>query len=422
MAGPVLQPAASEDTHGARGLSQGLRGSLRHALRSPGVRGSLGALVLEPASGKVLLRHQAGARSAPASTAKLTTAVAALSTLGPYTRLTTRVVRKGGSHSITLVGGGDPTLAGPKAHDAYPEPASLASLARKTARSLGQAGMEAVTLRYDTSLFRGPRTASTWKSGYVSHGYVAPITALMVDEGRVHPGKHVAAREPHPPRAAAKAFAGLLEDRGVTVRGGPRKRPVTGDAQKIAAVRSPPLAALVERMLTTSDNTLAESLGRQVALAAGKPPTFKGATTAVIGALDKLGVPTRGIRLDDCSGLSHRDRVTARALARLLALAAQEDHPKLRPVLTGLPVAGYSGTLGERFTDESTQRAAGLVRAKTGTLNGVSTLAGVAYRPDGRMLVFAFLAGNVPMGGYASAREALDDLASTLVTVGSSHG
>ncbi|MFC7646835.1 D-alanyl-D-alanine carboxypeptidase [Streptosporangium lutulentum] len=135
----------------------------------------------------------------PASTTKLVTAVASLASLGPDARLSTRVVRGSSPGSIILVGGGDPTLAGPRSSGDplyYPQPTSLSSLARLTAKALKAAGVTKVTVAYDDSLYTGPRTASTWKPNYVPEGSVAPVTALMVDEGRVSPNSHQRVSDP----------------------------------------------------------------------------------------------------------------------------------------------------------------------------------------------------------------------------------
>ena len=71
----------------------------------------------------------------------------------------------------------------------------------------------------------------------------------------------------------------------------------------------------------------------------------------------------------------------------MVRLVASGEHPELRPVLTGLPVAGFTGSLAYRFDQAPAGR--GLVRAKTGTLSGVSGLAGVATDREGTPLVFA---------------------------------
>ncbi len=110
-------------------------------------------------------------------------------------------------------------------------------------------------------------------------------------------------------------------------------------------MRSVTLAEMVQWMLVESNNMIAETLARHVAIATGKPATFSGAAAAV-GAVDaKLGV--RGIHLVDGSGLSPLDKITPHALVKLVELAAgQGGGPGLRSGITGLPVAGFSGTLG----------------------------------------------------------------------------
>ncbi|WP_181798388.1 D-alanyl-D-alanine carboxypeptidase, partial [Streptomyces sp. WELS2] len=99
---------------------------------------------------------------------------------------------------------------------------------------------------------------------------------------------------------------------------------------------------------------------------------------------------------------------TADLLTGLLVRAADPDRPGLRPVLTGLPVAGFTGTLSNRFTDG----ASGVVRAKTGTLTGVNALAGTVVDDTGHLLAFAFLASGTT--DPAGAQSALDDAATAL--------
>jgi D-alanyl-D-alanine carboxypeptidase/D-alanyl-D-alanine-endopeptidase (penicillin-binding protein 4) len=130
-----------------------------------------------------------------------------------------------------------------------------------------------------------------------------------------------------------------------------------------------------------------------------------------------LGVAA-GIATVDGSGLSPRNRITPNGLARLLALAASSPgHPELRTVMSGMPIAGFSGTLADRYGSNGTAATGkGVVRAKTGTLNGVNTLAGVVDDADGRLLAFAFMANNVQSPAVALA--ALDSLAGTLAGCG----
>jgi len=246
---------------------------------------------------------------------------------------------------------------------------------------------------------------------------IAKVTPLMADEGRLDRSTSgPAGRAADPAADAARKFADLLHDHGVTATApGPSK--ATGRSQALASVSSPPLSVLVERMLTNSDNDIAEALARQVALATGEEPSFDGDAKAIRAELKKLGLPLAGARFADGSGLNRADRLSADLLTALLAKAGDPAHPELRPVLTGLPVAGFTGTLSARYADAPT--ATGVVRAKTGTLTGVNTLAGTVVDKDGRLLAFAFLtsdAANPP--DAESARAALDHTATALVACG----
>src|SRR6266566_994282 len=119
-----------------------------------------GVVVTDLASGRVLFARSATTPATPASSAKVATAVAALALLGPAARFTTRVVHGRSPGSVILVGGGDPTLAARRVPGSdYPQPATLASLARQTARSLRAHGRRSAQLGYDVSLYTGPPMA-----------------------------------------------------------------------------------------------------------------------------------------------------------------------------------------------------------------------------------------------------------------------
>jgi D-alanyl-D-alanine carboxypeptidase/D-alanyl-D-alanine-endopeptidase (penicillin-binding protein 4) len=120
----------------------------------------------------------------------------------------------------------------------------------------------------------------------------------------------------------------------------------------------------------------------------------------------------------DGSGLSHDNRITPAALAKVVALAASPAHPELRTVLSGMPVAGFSGTLDDRFDAGTASAGRGVVRAKTGTLDGVNTLAGAVEDADGRLLAFAFMANQVPASRVDAVLSSLDTLAGTLAGCG----
>ena len=365
---------------------------------------SLGAVqhasVVDAVTGRQLFAQGAGETATPASTIKLATAVAALTARGENHRIATRVVGKG--DRVTLVGGGDPTLT----------KGALTDLAEDTARTLRKRGVRKVTLTYDLSRYTG-----TQQHPIGPNENLALVTPLMLNEGRLDKSDHgPAQRTPDPSGQAAQAFADGLSRAGVRTTGPARSRKAPGSARSLAVHESPTLGALVERMLTNSDNDIAEALARQTALAKGEPAGFEGAGRAVRSTLERLGLPLKGTVFADGSGLNRDDRVSPALLTQLLVHAAAPDKPALRPVLTGLPVAGFTGTLDARYGGERGEPGAGLVRAKTGTLTGVNTLAGTVVDADGRMLSFAFMtSGTVDP---AAAQNSLDRLASTLANCG----
>ncbi len=181
------------------------------------------------------------------------------------------------------------------------------------------------------------------------------------------------------------------------MQGSPRQVAAPAGARTLAAVYSPPLAQIVQWMLEESNNVIAENLARHVAIATGKPASFAGGAAATQSVLRKLGVT--GLQLFDGSGLSVDDRIPPAALVRLVRLAA--SRPQLRAVLTGLPVANFSGTLQPHASVFGPGGAAawGVVRAKTGNLDTVAALAGIAYARNGQLLAFAIMADKLRTGG-----------------------
>jgi D-alanyl-D-alanine carboxypeptidase/D-alanyl-D-alanine-endopeptidase (penicillin-binding protein 4) len=422
----VLIPAVSS---GALPTSQGLTSELAPLLASRSLGPSVGAVVTDLASGRVLFARAATAPATPASSAKVATAVAALSVLGPGARFTTRVVRGPAPGSIVLVGGGDPTLAaGAVPASDYPRPATLSSLASRTARSLRAHGQRSVRLGYDTSLFTGSLIAPGWTTSYITTGNVTPITALQVDQGRLTPaGQPEDADNPDnfrprsftPAADAASSFASFLRARGIRVLGPVSATTAPARAAAVAAVRSPSLSAIVGWMLRESNNVIAENLARQVALRTGRPGSFAGAAAAVTAAAARLGV-RQGIHLVDGSGLSPQDRITPLALAQLVRLAGGGRQAALRAAITGMPVAGFSGTLapGQSVFGNFGAAALGTVQAKTGNLTRVVSLAGIVNDAGGRLLAFAFMADRLPRGQLVHAAGVIDAMATALAGCG----
>jgi D-alanyl-D-alanine carboxypeptidase/D-alanyl-D-alanine-endopeptidase (penicillin-binding protein 4) len=418
-AASVLVPVSLNDT-AADPTTGGLTAALTPLLADHAFAGDeVAMLVADAASGRVLFDHDGADLVPPASTAKLAVAVAALQVLGPDARLTTRVVQGSVPSQVVLVGGGDPTLSGPAAvgplRPGYPTPASLTALAQQTAAQLHARGITSVSLGYDASLYVGATLAPGWKPIYQTEGDVAPVSALEVDEGHPNPGRTATAADP--PAAAAAEFAELLTSDGVTVTGAPTGAHAVRGKAVIASVASPPMSELVQRMLGRSDNDLAEALSRQVAIATGHPASFAGGVGAVKAAIASLGVDATGLATVDASGLSAFDRVKPATLLALLRLAIVPGHDRLASIVSGLPVAGFSGTLSGRFGGLA-EAGAGLIRAKTGTLDGVVALVGYFQDNSGATLVFATIVTGVAKTATTTTEAAVDRLTASLPACG----
>ena len=451
--GPSLpgDSGAPPSAGGGAATAAGVSASLRGLITSGNLGPRVGALVTDLSTGHVLYALNPATGFVPASTTKIATAVAALGTLGPGARFTTSVVLRsrspatsgpGGQGStaakgpsvvrIVLVGGGDPTLAAGRYPSAdYPQPATLRALAAKTAKALRARRAAVVRIGYDDSRFGGPAVAPGWKpfgtpGNYASSGNVTPITGLEVDQGRLtasgapddsdNPANY-RPRSLTPSRDAARAFARFLRKDGIMVRGQPGRADAPAKASPLAAVHSPPLAEIVQQMLSESNNVIAETLARQVAIATGRPGTFKGAADAVMAVAARFKVS--GLRLVDGSGLSPMDRISPRALVSLVRLAARSGPPSLRPVITSLPVAGFSGTLGPgSFFGPFGPKALGTVRAKTGNLTRAATMAGIAYTASGQVLAFAFMGNGFSQRVGLAPETTLAQLATALAGCG----
>ncbi len=380
------------------------------------IPGRFTGTVLDPASGAVLWARTPERAMTPGSTGKLLTATAALLSLNPTDSLITRVVQGPDPSTVILIGGGDPTLTAlPEGRDSvYPAAPRLTDLAAKTKQ---EAPGPITRVLVDTSRYRGPTLAAGWDERDIQGGFITPIESLMVDGGRIDPTLQDGPRVTDPAAAAGRAFAKLLGvDPGMVADGIAKP-----NARTLATVASAPIGELIEHLMRSSDNVLAEMLAREVALMSSGEPSFTGGAEKVIAALSQAGFDPTGAVLVDGSGLSTQDRVPARLLGALLAAAAApaqdaRDTQFLRPILTGLPVAGGDGTLDDRFgRDDDSASGRGVVRAKTGTLTGVTSLAGVVTDADGRLLVFVLMSNGA---SPATVRPRLDDLAAELSRCG----
>ncbi len=391
--------------------ASGLAATLVAAVADPNL-GRLGGRVTDAMSGKELWSQLDDVPLQPASTNKTLTSAAALLALDREARVTTRVVAANLPGTVVLVGGGDPTLSGaaPGQDTWYHGAARLSDLADQVRRS----GVTATAVQVDTSLFNGPTMAPGWDPADIEGGDIAPIESVMLDAGRIQPATDESRRSVTPALDAGRALASALgvDPQQVTVT----SHPAPAGARQLAAVQSAPLIDRLNEMMSVSDNVMAECIAREVAASMQRPLSFAGAVDAVTNRLNTAHVDTGNATLQDSSGLSVDDRLTAKILDAVVQAAAGPDEPTLRPLLDLLPIAGGSGTLSDRFLDATFHAAgpAGWLRAKTGSLTAINALAGVVTDRSGRVLTFALISNDAGPSG----RTAIDTLATALWSCG----
>ncbi len=374
--------------------------------------GALTGRVTDALTGSQLWAQGADVPMQPASVNKTLTTAAALLSLDRDARLITRVMSSGQPGVVVLKGGGDPTLsAAPAGQDTwYKGAARISDLADQVRRS----GVHVTTVQVDVSAYSGPTMAPGWDPADIDGGDMAPMEAVMLDGGRIQPVSVDSARSRTPALDAGRALAVALKVDPATVTLLPDG---LHGGQEIASVQSAPLIERLRQMMNESDNVMAESIGREVAAQQNKPQSFDGGVQAVLGRLEQAKIDTGNAHLLDSSGLSVDDRLTALTLDGVVNAAAGNDEPKLRPLLDLLPIAGGSGTLSNRYGDTDAGRAAlGYLRAKTGSLTGTNSLAGIVTDASGRVLTFAFLSNNAGPTG----RTAIDALSAALRSCGCS--
>jgi D-alanyl-D-alanine carboxypeptidase/D-alanyl-D-alanine-endopeptidase (penicillin-binding protein 4) len=415
LAAPVAPAPVAPSTTGSPAVAApALAAALAPGLADARLGRQVLAQVVDAATGTVLFDRSSTVAAAPASTAKLATAAAVLSVHAPTDRIRTTVVA-GAPGTAVLIGAGDPTLSA--------APAGSPTLYRDAARIsdlAGQLRSSAITrIVVDGSLFTGPSVAPSWLSEDVPSDYAGAITAVMADGARDTPDS--VNRSATPDLAAGRELAADLGLPATAVTAGA----APAGAAVLAQVDSASYGELVRQMLQDSDNVLAEVLARQVAVSLKQPASFTGAAAAIravlagagagAGAAAGAGVDI-GSGMTDASGLAPADRLTPAALTGVLRLLDDPAHPVLGQVAADLPVAGWSGTLADRFRSGASRAGAGYVRAKTGTLTGVSTLAGLVTTPSGRLLAFSFVADQVgaSVADTDAAESALDELAAAI--------
>ncbi len=188
----------------------------------------------------------------------------------------------------------------------------------------------------------------------------------------------------------------------------PAEEILLNEAEFVIGDESPKASEILDYTLLWSENNLAERLARLSARAAGNSFNDAGVAQTFEALLVEFGVDPSKLVVKDASGLSKENRITASMLGKLM-FELRKD-PRYGLLYDSLPVAGVSGTLRSRFLTTA-PGAVGLIRAKTGTLNGTVTLAGYVQSTD-REYIFVTLADDISRGSKstAKARSAIDRL------------
>ena len=380
-------------------------------LADPRLGGGVTAYVIDANSGKVLVDISGDQAMIPASTLKIFTGIAAMNVLGSQTRFETVVKRDG--TELTIIGGGDPTLVSqtPENWRGKPpgseQPPSIDQLADLAVTAIGET-TESFVVNFDDSLFAKPEANPTWPDQYIRTGEVAPAQGLIMDFGM----NDSEAVMKDPAKSTANYFADALTARGIAATLGERKI-ASETATVLTSIKSATVTDIVERMITTSNNTMAEFLAHHVGGASGAY-SYEAGATATTQALSAAQIDLTGVSIIDGSGLSRSNRVSAKSLVSALSYANSTDGTAWTN-LSGLPIAGISGTLVDRYDVGEPGR--GTVRAKTGTLSKVVSLSGTIIDESGELLIFTFIANEVPSGTKAG-EAALDEVVKALAQCG----
>lgn len=384
----------------APAASGSLRSSLGRALVTQGVSSNwTGALVYDLNRSRFVYSQNRSLSLRPASNEKLTVAVTALDRLGTSFRIPTEV-RGEGSYTPDGVWHGRLVLKG------YGDPAFYSSDLRHLANEVREAGIVKVTgaVVADETYFDKIRVGPGWKPSYYKDES-PPLSALVVNRARLD-GRISS----DPARAAGVLFKRALRAAGVTVLGRVKKAAAEPGAPILAEVVSRSLQALVLRMNRVSDNFYAEMLMKLIGAQVRGSGTTAAGAAVVRSTLRNHGVPLKGVRIADGSGLSHYDRLTAQAVTYLLIWGVS-DAGFNNAFVRSLPVAGVNGTLEDRMQSGPAHRH---VLAKTGTTNRASALSGYVTNSSGNArYVFAILQNGSPIP-YWYARQAQDRFAQVL--------
>ena len=453
-------PARSDDAR--------IRERIDAALAKLGPHPIAAVRVLSQSRGEVLYEKNADLSLNPASNMKLFTLAAAMAKLGPDYRFTTRVLSSAPVREeslpgdLVLQGGGDPVLETPDL-EKLADQVKASGLRRVNGRLL-----------VDDYRFDDERLGIGWNSDDEPFYYSAQISALSLNrnvltldllpgrrsgdavEVRVRPlegyvrvlsrattrpvgadtsvritrararndvlvtggiavdaqpirGREVTMEDPH--LFAGVLFKKLLRDRGIEVTGEVARARASAEATEIARHVSRPLSDIGPLLNKPSDNLIAEMLLKEIGYAVARKGEVVAASEVVEGWLRETGIARGGVTINDGSGLSRMDLVTARAVSELLKYAQSQSWGEF--FLQSLPVAGVDGTLRSRMKGTAAEKN---LRAKTGSLSHVTALGGYVTSAGGERYILSILINNYlgPASGPTGAKRIEDEIAVVL--------
>lgn len=332
----------------------------------------MGLLVYDLDADSVLYAYNERQNLRPASTMKLITAITALDKLGDSYTFSTQLRRIGTIDDSTRVLKGDVYCIGGM------DPMISKEDLRIMARSIKEAGID--TIRGNMYADRSMKDSDLYGEGWCWDDDNPMLSPL------VYSRKY----------DLMSVLRTVMQEEGVVLDGEVSVKNCPGNTKELFTLKRP-MSEVMRPMLKNSNNLYAESIYYQIGLAQGKPSTAKKAKAAEETLLKKTGLGDAIHRFADGSGLSLYNYVSAEIEVAFLRYA-YERQQIYTALYQALPIAAVDGTIEKRMAGTA---AAGNVHAKTGTLTGVSSLAGYCTAANGHTLCFAIINQGVMKGIYA---------------------
>ena len=416
LASTVLEPAKY-----VAGDKTKIEDLITRELSNPLFSTGYGISIRDIYDGSIIFESNSQNSMLPASLTKLYTAASTAITLDPDARFMTKV--KYLDNNVYLVGGADPELG----TESNPTQADLADLAKETAEKLKEFNVFEVNVFVDDSLLGPLQRPADWEDNYFQSSEIHLISALNLDDPK-SPGQAPI----DPSITTGQTFALYLIKNNIKVNGLVFRKTVPEGAFDLSTQYSKSVSQIIEDTLMISNNQDAEIMARVASLVSENDPSTNAATELILKDVESLGISSVDNVITDASGLSRSNKISPSDFSELIYKSIKNPEikidnrgetskfmvkpdlaitPDLWSVFTGLPTGYGLGTMKKRF-DEVGSPGRGVVRAKTGSLNRVITLAGTVTTKDQVFLSFAVLVNRVEQP--ENVREALDNLLNKL--------